>query len=300
MPKEYRQKLLPPMTALKSFEAAARMNSFTLAADELNVTQGAISRQIKLLEGILNVTLFDRRNQQVILTEAGRYYAQHVADSLDYLKSAATQTIAFAQPGNQLHIGIVPAFGSRWIIPRLKGFAIEYPHVHLRLSTISGGDFEFALDEFDVALVVGVGDWPKAIVHPLAKEELVGVAAPQWIEKFNIRAPSDLIGPPLLVHTDRPTLWSKWFEINDIDAGALVPAPLALEQIVMIIEAANAQLGAALLPRALIGRELESGELQVIEGEPLYVNDGFHVVYASHKKQYAPLVAFRDWLLEAR
>ncbi|MCB2052150.1 MAG: LysR family transcriptional regulator, partial [Novosphingobium sp.] len=233
------------MTALKSFEAAARLNSFTLAADELNVTQGAISRQIKLLESILNVTLFDRKNQQVVLTEAGRYYAQHVAESLHYLKSAATQTIAFAQPGHQLHIGIVPAFGSRWIIPRLRGFASEYPQVHLRLSTISGGDLAFALDEFDIALVVGVGDWPKAMVHQLEKEELVAVAAPPWIEKFNIRSPGDLIGPPLLVHTDRPTLWSKWFDINDIDAGALVPAPLALEQIVMIIEAANAQLGAA-------------------------------------------------------
>lgn len=288
--------LLPPMSALRAFEAAARLESFTLAASELNVTQGAISRQVRLLEDLLNVELFERSHQRVTLTEAGRFYAQRVAESLGSLMSAASRTIAFSEPGAHLHIGIVPTFGSRWIIPRLRSFIDASPRLQIRISAVSG-DPKFALEEYDGALTVGRGDWPNAIVHRLESEELVAVAAPRWLRAHKVRKPADLIGPPLLVHAARPGLWSRWFALNGVDAAALVPASLTLEQLNMNIDAAVAELGAALLPRALISRELQAKELALVKGNPLHVNEGFHFLYAAHKKDYAPLVAFRDWLL---
>ncbi len=290
--------LLPPMTALRAFEAAARLGSFTMAADELHVTQGAISRQIKLLEDWLSTPLFDRARQRITLTDAGRFYAQHVAESLGYLMSAAAQTKRHSDPGSHLHIGIVPTFCSRWIIPRLRSFTALYPRLRLRLSAVNG-DLKFALDDYDAVLVVGRGAWPNAISHRLEAEELIAVAAPAWIKSHGVRDPSDLIGPPLLVHAARPNLWSRWFALNSVEAAALVPSMLSLDQVTMIIEAAVAELGAALLPRALIAREIESEELAIIKGHALFVSDGFHFVYAPEKKSFAPVIAFRDWILGA-
>lgn len=290
------RKLLPPMSALRAFEAASRLGSFTLAAQELHVTQGSISRQIKLLEELLDVTLFSRMHQRVALTDAGEFYFQSVSECLNQLISASTQTINFSKPQLELHIGIVPTFGSRWIIPRLANFIALYPRIQLRLSAIAGGA-QFSLDDFDAALVVGRQTGSDLICHRLEAEELIAVAAPEWIREQKVRKPADLIGPPLLLHSARTNLWARWFAINGVDSDALSPSMLRLEQVTMIIEAAVAKLGAALLPRALITRELDARELAIIKGSPLHVSDGFHFVYASHKKSYGPLVEFRNWLL---
>src|SRR5690606_12160986 len=134
------------------FEAAARLGSFTVAAQELNLTQGAVSRQIRFLEQFLDVTLFERNKQRIALTDAGRYYAQHVAEGLGYLTSAAQQTMSYGNPAGNLHIGIVPTFASRWIIPRLQGFMTLFPRLKLRLTTVRGSD-HLALEDFDGALV---------------------------------------------------------------------------------------------------------------------------------------------------
>lgn len=292
------RKLLPPMTALRAFEAAARLGSFTLAADELFVTQGAVSRQIRLLEDLLNVRLFERAQQRVKLTAAGEYYAHQIAETLGHLKSAAAQTIAFSKPGSQLHLAIVPTFASRWIIPRLRAFTTLYPRLQLRLSSIQGGAAP-DLEAYDAALVVGRANQPNSVWRRLESEDLIAVAAPRWMRRHGVRSAADLIDAPLLRHTGRADLWSRWFALNGIDANALAPATLAFDQVTMIIEAAVAELGAALLPRALIARELERRELAVIKSEPLFVSDGFHLVYAAHKKNYPPLAAFQSWLLGA-
>lgn len=292
------RRLLPPTAALRSFEAAARLESFTLAAHELNITQGAVSRQVKYLEQLLKVTLFERANQRVILTDAGRYYAQHVAESLGYLVCAAQQTISFANPAGQLHIGIVPAFAARWIVPRLPQFMALHPRLQLRLSTVKGGS-ELTLDQHDAALVVGRGAWTNAISHQLAAEELVAVASPAWLKQHQVKTAQELIGPPLIMHAARPNLWSRWFALNGVTAGALAPMVLTLEDIAMMIEAAANGLGAALLPRALISRELDARDLAIVKGKALHVSDGFHLVYAQHRASHEPLAAFRNWLLGA-
>ncbi len=290
------QKLLPPMSALCAFEAAARLGSFTIAADELSVTQGAVSRQIKLLEDLLKVQLFNRSHHRIVLTDAGHFYANHVSVVLHRLMAVSNQILAFGPSSSKLSIGIIPTFGSRWIVPRLPEFLSEHPRIQLRITAVAP---DMALDdgELDAALIVGRGQWANTVSHRLASEELIPVATPGWINRYAVKSPQDLIGPPLLTHYPRPDLWRRWFALNGIDADALVPAQLSLEQIGMIVEATLVELGAALLPGILISRELERGELVALPGEPLQVSDGFFLVYASHRDAYPPLVEFRNWLL---
>ncbi|MDF2119767.1 LysR substrate-binding domain-containing protein [Roseiarcaceae bacterium H3SJ34-1] len=289
------RRLLPPIAALRAFDAAARLGSFTIAAEELGVTQGAVSRQIRLLEDLLQVTLFDRSHHRVVPTDAGRHYARHVYAILSRLMVASNSTAAFSKASHKLHIGIIPTMGSRWIIPRLTEFLAKHPDIELRFKAINP---EMTLDEdqLDGALIVGRGMWKNTISHRLTSEDLIPVASPRWIERFEVKQPQDLIGPPLLTHTPRPDLWLRWFEKNGIEADVLVSSTLALEQITMLLEAALADLGAALLPRLLIRRELENGELVALSGDALQVNEGFFFVYADHREAYAPLAAFRDWL----
>jgi LysR family glycine cleavage system transcriptional activator len=291
------RKLLPPMAALRAFEAAARLGSFTVAAEELGVTQGAISRQIRLLEDLLQVTLFDRSHHRVVPTDAGRHYAKHVGAVLGRLMAAGNSTVAFGEPSSKLHLGIIPTLGSRWIVPKLSEFLSDHPGLELQIKAVKP---EMTLDEeeLDAALIVGRGSWTNTTSHRLASEDLVPVATPQWVHRYQVRSPQDLIGPPLLTHTPRPDLWSRWFAQNGIDAAALVPSKLALEQITMMLEAVLSDLGAALLPRLLIRPELEHGELVVLPGETIQVNEGFYFVYASHRESYPPLAEFRDWLLK--
>ena len=153
------------------------------------------------------------------------------------------------------------------------------------------------LAELDAAVIVGRGSWANAVSHRLASEDLVPVATPRWIHRYEIQNPEDLIGPPLLTHTPRPALWGSWFAENGIDTDALVLSRLSLEQITMILEATLADLGAALLPRLLIRRELEQGELAVLPGKALQASEGFFFVCAGHRETYPPLIEFRDWLL---
>lgn len=290
------QKLLPPMSALRAFEAAARLGSFTVAADELGVTQGAVSRPIKLLEDLLQAQLFNRSHHRVVLTDAGRYYANHVGAILGRLMAASNQTAAFGISSSKPDIGIIPAFGSRWIVSKLPEFLSEHPRIQLRIKAIVP-DMTLNDDELDAALVVGRGVWANTVSHRLASEELILVATPGWVMRYAVGSLHDLIGPPLLTHSARPDLWGRWFALNEIETDAFVPAQLALEQISMIIEAALVELGAALLPRLLISRELERGELVALPGQPLEVSDRFFFVYARHRNSYPPLVEFRDWLL---
>jgi LysR family transcriptional regulator, glycine cleavage system transcriptional activator len=290
------RKLLPPMAALRAFDAAARLGSFTVAAEELGVTQGAISRQIRLLEDLLQVSLFDRSHHRVVPTDAGRHYAKHVSAILSRLMIASNSTVAFGEPSSKLRLGIIPTLGSRWIVPKLSDFLLEHPGLELQIKAVKP---EMTLDdeELDAALIVGRGAWINTISHRLASEDLMPVATPRWVHRYEVQSPQDLIGPPLLTHTARPDLWARWFAENGVDATALVPSKLSLEQISMMLEAVLSDLGAALLPRLLIGPELERRELVALPGEALQVNEGFFFVYANHRESHPPLAHFRDWLL---
>ncbi len=168
---------VPSLSALAAFEAAARHGSFTRAAEELSLTQGAVSRQVAHLETVLGVALFQRARQRVALTPAGAAYAAEIRDGLSRLAAATVSTMAFRGAGGVLNLAILPTFGTRWLIPRLPRFTEAHPGITINFTT-KLVPFDFAREPLDAAIHFGDPVWPGARLHRLMGEEIVPVAAP--------------------------------------------------------------------------------------------------------------------------
>lgn len=288
---------LPPLAELVAFEAAARRLSFTRAGEELSLTQSAISRQITLLEESLGVRLFERIRQRVVLTQAGRFYAEQVRDVLARLASATEEAIAFRGHGGILRLGVPPTFGSRWLIPRIGRFFDRHPEVTVSFTSRLPGIFDFRREDLDAAIHVGESVWPGVMLHRLTSGEIVALAAPSLIAGLAIREPEDLRRTTLLIHRSRPDAWSEWFAAHGLD-GIGAQRSLAFEQFTMVFQAAIAGLGVAIAPTFLAQPELASGELVTLFAPIVQKNQGDFFAYPVERKDYPPLVAFRDWILE--
>src|SRR5215471_10544477 len=199
---------LPALNALKSFEAAARHESFTRAAEELCVTQGAVSHQVKALEAVLGVKLFNRERQRLVITEAGREYLVVVRDALDRI-AVGTERLVQRQRSGALTISTSPDFAAKWLVHRLGRFAEAYPDIALRVSA-DMHHVDFAREDVDLAVRHGDGNWPGMDVVRLCSEQLFPVCSPKLISgRQRLRQPADLLRFPLL-HLDDRKDWSKW------------------------------------------------------------------------------------------
>lgn len=288
---------LPPLSALTAFEAAARQLSFTRAGEELSLTQSAISRQIALLEDVLGVRLFERVRQRVVLTPAGRLYADQVRDALARLVAATQETIAFQGRGGILRLGVPPTFGSRWLVPRLGRFFNAHPEVTVNFTTRLPGIFDFRREHLDATIHVGAPVWPGALLHRLTRGEIIAVAAPKLMRALRIERPEDLRRATLLVHRSRPNAWAEWFAAQGLD-GDYAQSTLEFEQFTMVFQAAIASLGVAVAPTFLVRPELTSGELVPLFAPIVQEDYGDFLAYPAEKKDYAPVAAFREWILE--
>lgn len=295
MTDSFSRRLIPPLGSLVAFEAAARLGSFTKAAAELNLTQGAVSRQVKDLEARLGLALFERVRQRVHLTEAGRFYAEALRDTLARFASATAQTIAFKGKGGTLDLAILPTIGTRWLIPRLPDFFRRHPEVTIRFSTRLR-PFDFEREGLDAAIHFGDAQWPGAVLHPLMGEVLVPVAAPSLIAGEGWRRPADLGRATLLVQATRPRAWGEWFESQGIEAQPGQPR-ISFEQFAQVLQAAAAGLGVALAPQVLVADEIGRGELSVLFDARVTSQQGYFFVYPEAKRGLPALIAFRDWLL---
>lgn len=295
MTDSFSRRLIPPLGSLVAFEAAARLGSFTKAAAELNLTQGAVSRQVKDLEARLGLALFERVRQRVHLTEAGRFYAESLRDTLARFASATAQTIAFKGRGGTLDLAILPTIGTRWLIPRLPDFFRRHPEVTIRFSTRLR-PFDFEREGLDAAIHFGDAQWPGAVLHPLMGEVLVPVAAPSLIAGEGWRRPADLARATLLVQATRPRAWGEWFESQGIEAQPGQPR-ISFEQFAQVLQAAAAGLGVALAPQVLVADEIGRGELSVLFDAKVTSRQGYFFVYPEAKRGLPALIAFRDWLL---
>jgi len=290
---------------LAAFDAAARTGSFTMAAKELALTQGAISRQITALEQQLAVSLFQRRKQTVNLTEAGKIYAKEVHHALSHIRSA-TLNIMTNPTGGVLNIAILPMFGSRWLMPRLPDFLAKNPKI--TINTVSKlSPFDFSMEDVHCAIHFGKKSWPHANCSFLMDEESIPVCSPklfntaQFDNVDNICA--YLIEQPLLHISTRPDDWQHWFadhhiELNDANTQSKAKQGMHFEQFSIATNAAIAGLGVALLPKFLIQSELERGELISVCNKPLSTDNGYYLVTPNDKQHYAPVVAFKKWLEE--
>ncbi len=288
------RRFLPSMSLLRAFEAAARHQSFTAAAAELNLTQGAVSRQIRVLEELLGSDLFLRERQTVRLTAAGETYAREIREALKRISSA---TLSFrANPrGGTLNLAILPTFGTRWLAPRLPRFLSRNPGITINLTTRLA-PFDFNLEQADAAIHFGGPDWPGAELELLMSETVVPACSRPLQEQYGFEKPGDLLKAPLLHLVSRPDAWERWFEVN----GAL-PEPLhgmLLDQFATAAQAAISGLGIALLPEFLIEDELRRGDLVRALDLPMQSTERYYLAWPSNRSSYWPLTAFRQWIVQ--
>lgn len=203
------RRFLPSMSALQSFEAAARHLNFTRAAEESGVTQSGISRQIKSLEDNLGVPLFDRIGPRLILTDAGRAYAKEVTRVLDDLESVSLDVVRGWKTETALLVGALPTVAARWLAPRLEAFSSRHPGAFLDVTPVVP-DMDFGNTDVDIAILRGKNEWPKAVATPLFQEMVAVVASPDLIEPGSKLAPETFIEYPLLQSSARPDGWLNW------------------------------------------------------------------------------------------
>ncbi|MCH7822287.1 MAG: LysR family transcriptional regulator [Proteobacteria bacterium] len=288
------KKLLPSISMLAAFDATARIGSVSGAARELNLTHGAVSRQVAALEFQLGASLLVRSARGVSLTDVGKAYALEIRAALSALRSASLNVIT-SPLSCTMNLAILPTFGTRWLMPRFPSFLREHPDITVNFVTRLS-QFEFGAEGIDTAIHYGTPDWPGAECTFLMGEKAIPVCAPAlWSERRNMAA-EDLHKLPLLHLESRADAWKDWFDIHGLDAPRNT-GTMVFEQFSTVAHAAVAGLGAALLPRFLIRGELERGELVVLSNQAVVSEMRYYLVTPEAKTEYAPVVALREWLL---
>jgi len=282
---------LPQLNALKAFEAAARHISFTRAAEELCVTQGAVSHQVKALESELGVKLFNRERQRLIITDAGRDYLAVVREAFDRI-AMGTERLVQRQSSGMLTVSTSPDFAAKWLVHRLGRFAEVHPEIDLRVSgTLHHVDF--AREDVDIAVRHGDGHWPGLHVTQLCTEYLFAVCSPSLA--LSLKQPSDVLKLPLL-HLDDRTAWSEWFNAAGVIGPDVLHGPI-LNRASMLIDAAADGQGVALARTTLAAWDLIYGRL--VRPFPIAVplSKSYWIVCPKASANLPKLVAFRDWLM---
>ncbi len=285
------RRFLPSISALLAFEAVARLGSATAAAQELSLTQSAISRQLKTLEDQLDVALIRREGRQLRLTDAGQAYVSKVRDILNRLAQASVS--ARTNPGGgALNLAILPAFGMHWLAPRLRDFAQRHPEVTVNLSTRLK---RFAIQDspFDAAIHFGHEDWPGVQYLPLMPETVVPVCAPDLLTA-PLRHAADMLAHPLLHLETRPRGWARWLAALGVEADP--PAGMVFDQFSTMAQAAIHGLGVALLPTFFADPYLKDGQLMLASTQTTQSIGSYYLVWPDSRTDGAALTSFRDWL----
>ena len=285
---------LPPLNALRAFEAAARHLSFTKAAAELNVTQGAVSHQVKALEDRLGLKLFHRRHQGLVLSEAGQTCQPFVREAFDRL-AAGFESLRARDNAGMLTVSVSPNFAAKWLVGRLGRFTTEHPDIDLRISAAMH-HVDFASEDVDVAVRHGEGNWPGLHVTRLAAEVLFPVCGPRLLAGPNpLRRPQDLLHHTLL-HLDTREDWVKWLDAAGVH-GMDLSRGAVFDQVSLAMDAAIGGQGVALSRSALAAADLLAGRLVRPFGPDLRVAYAYYIVCPKPTAERPKISTFRDWLL---
>jgi LysR family glycine cleavage system transcriptional activator len=285
---------LPALNALKAFEAAARHESFTRAAEELCVTQGAVSHQVKALEAELGLKLFNRERQRLIITEAGRAYLSVVRDAFDRIADG-TERLLQRQNAGVLTVSMSPNFAAKWLVHRLARFAEAHPSIDLRVSA-SPHHVDFAREDIDLAIRHGNGQEPDLHVTRSCAEELFPVCSPKLLQGRNALWNADGLSHHTLLHVNDRQDWSKWLEA----AGAKHVDPSRgpiLSQASMAIDAAIDGQGLAIARSALAAWDTIAGRLVRPFAVALPAAFAYWIVCPKATAKLPKIAAFTDWLL---
>lgn len=287
---------LPPLNALKAFEAAARHLSVKLAAEELCVTPGAVSQMLKVLEENLGVRLFDRVTRGIYLTDAGRDYLPSIRNAFRQIADASERITAQIGSG-LLTVSATPFFASAWLVPRLASFREAQPDMDLQIVT-SNAIVDFSRTDVDVAIRHGMGRYPGLRSDRIVTVEMIAVAVPALVEKMGIPArPSDLVHWPQ-VHDAERKGWSLWFEAQNISERIAARGP-SFDDSGLLLKAVLAGQGAGLLPAALVEVELVNRRLIQLFPATSMEEFAYYLVCPDNKQQIPKIAVFRDWILSA-
>ena len=285
---------LPPLAAIRVFEAAARHLSFTRAASELGMTQAAVSYQIKVLEERIGSPLFLRRPREVVLTEAGQRLAPEVNRAFDILREA------FAELGHReqgtLIINTMHTFASQWLAPRLGVFQMMHPEIAVRLETMQRL-VEFGREEVDLVVRAGKGSWPGLVATKLLDVRFTPMLSPELAATIGgIREPADIIKLPLLDPKD--PWWITWLTANGLPIDVLQgQGQLSLNMQSLIAAAAMAGHGVALLTPAYFQRELDDRRLVQPFEQVVDEGNSYWLAYPEARRNVPKIKAFRDWIV---
>ena len=285
---------LPPLPAVRVFEAAARLGNFTRAAEELGMTQAAVSYQIKLLEERVGAPLFIRQARRVILTDVGAALASPATEAFALLAEAYQSARGGA--AGRLSISTMQTFASNWLSERLGSFQRAYPNIAVSLDT-SSRMIDLTKEDMDIGIRVGAGNWPGLTAHYLFNADYAPMLSPKLAESVGgIREPSDLYKLPILGHTD--PWWSVWFRAAGADyrPERAIPGPALGSQFYEAVAAAAGH-GVAILTKNLYRAYLADGRL--IQPLPIDGSDGhdYWLVYAINRRNAPKIKLFKDWLL---
>jgi LysR family glycine cleavage system transcriptional activator len=286
---------LPPLNGLRAFEAAARHMSFTDAAEELSVTQAAISHQVRGLEQRLGLKLFVRRNRSLLLSEAGQAYLPSVRAAFDQLNEA-TEKLLQKDKGGHLTVTTTASFAMKWLVPRLGGFQRANAEIDVRIST-GTGLVDFSREDVDIGIRYGRGQWPNLMAERLVSEDVMPVCAPSLVKGPNgLRKPADLKRFTLIHIGSFPDDWQVWLTaagVRGVDASRGVTFDFALAG----YQAAMDGLGVALGRNPLVEPDLRAGRLVVPFEFKRSSDFAYYLVYPPEAIRRRKIKAFRDWIV---
>lgn len=285
---------LPPLNALRAFEAAARLGSFSAAADSLHVTHGAISRQVRALEDWLGTPLFDRLGRRVALTAPGRDYFLAVQAAFQNI-AGATRRVAESGAQRRLTLDALPTFTMHWLLPRLTRFQLRHPGVELNLITSDRPPDQSM--HFDLAIRRGPLELPGYVTREFLVEREIPVCSPALLKRLPLREVRDLRRHTLLSSAGRHLSWQRWLS----EAGAQGLEPKGRQQFdhfYLALQAAVDGIGVALGPRPVIDRELEAGRLVMPLPGPTVPSRAYYWLVPEGRANDPALRSFCDWLLE--
>lgn len=288
---------IPPLNPLRVFEVVARTQNLTTAAQELHVTQSAVSRQIAALEGYFGVELFRRERHGVALTRTGQSYAEQVVPAFEAI-AAATERLVKSTRQGALRVRTYTTFAAKWLIPRLPEFKRLHPDIDVRI-TNGVPDVDFDRDAVDVAIQYGDGRWPHLAADLLFKDEIEPVCSPRYLAGQDAagRDPRLLLQQRLLVSHYRRSDWDDWLLAHGLAEQAGGAERMTFSSSVLTWQAALDGLGVAIGQKALLLPELESGQLVRPFRRPLRRDRGHYLVRPQVQRASRAVGDFRDWLL---
>ena len=295
------RRLSPPLHLLRAFSMVTRFGSVSRAAEALHLTQSAVSKQVKELEGWVGVALFERSRKRLALTPAGERYEKAVRAVLAQLEAATLELITSDDGGGALHLSSLPTFAAKWLIPRLPQFQQLHPQVTLHFVPYVHS-YDFERPELDCSILFGEGHWPGAHAHYITGNEVALIAPRTRVADWTIDTPGDVAHHTLMRHVTVPEAWLRWSETHGVQGSIDPLAGPQFDQFQTMIRAVMAGMGLALVPRCLVQDEIAAGVVR----EPLadaarrggYQSDvGYWLCYPEGRMQLHALQCFRQWVL---